>query len=87
MRCVRNIGLWARYVRRAAFHTNPLLVFQMAAPTGKGLYPMFVISEGQSSDLTCNESDQAGQVLKVQHYDKKGRVKQSSKDSDDFVFL
>ena len=48
---------------------------------------MFVISEGQSSDLTCNESDQAGQVLKVQHYDKKGRVKQSSKDSDDFVFL
>ena len=71
----------------AGFHTNLLFVFQMAAPTGKGLYPMFVISEGQSSDLTCNESDQAGQVLKVQHYDKKGRVKQSSKDSDDFVFL
>ena len=69
------------------FQSFVIDLFQMAAPTAKGLYPMFVMSDGRCSDLTCGESDQAGQVLKVQHLDKKGRMKQNSKDSDDFVFL
>ena len=59
----------------------------MAAPEAKGLYPMFVLSDGRCTDLTCGETDQAGKVLKVKRFDKKGRTKRSSKDSDDFVFL
>lgn len=62
--------------------------FQMVAPSAKGQYPLFVVQEGRSSDLTCGESDQAGQVLKIRHVDSKGRIKpSSSRESDDFVFL
>ncbi len=62
-------------------------LLQLAAPTAKGLYPMFVLSDGRESDVQCGSSDQAGKLLRVRHLDKKGRPQKGREDSEEFVFL
>ena len=61
-----------------------------APPKEKGLYPMYVFQDGRSIDISYgvpSSSQKADRYLRVQHLDKKGRVKKPAKESDDFVFL
>ena len=58
----------------------------MATAPVKGHYPMFIVTSGRVSDVTCGESQQAGKTVTVQRSGSGGTLKQQSS-SEEFVFL
>ncbi|ELU16134.1 hypothetical protein CAPTEDRAFT_228011 [Capitella teleta] len=57
-------------------------------PKDQGIYPLFVFQDGRSIDIEHSHiKPESNRFLRIRHLDKKGRLKEPSQDSEDFVFL
>lgn len=52
----------------------------------KGVYPMYVFAEGRGADISYADNTEE-RYLRLCQLDRHGKLKQLSKDSDDFVLL